>query len=455
MKLVDVSSKQLFISQLANAALKKLSPSEGKKFTSFLEQFFIGVFVEEYEGRKLSDVVGGVVSLWKFFVHLAPDESKVVIINPNLEEHGWQSSHTVLAVLLKNMPFVVDSIRIALNDHHFKVHGIQHSILYSQRSSAGALEGFTHRDDVGSSAEALMLVEIDRHTDLAELRTLKASLESVLQDIAVTVQDYEPMLERCKALAASLAAAANTEKDDLRRTELKDSSEFLSWLGDNSFTFLGYSEYTLAGKGATLALEQVDGSKLGIIKCYGDSGQKILLSSLPESARQKTLDSNMLIFAKSSRRSIVHRPAYPDYITIKQFNRSGEVVGECRFLGLFTARIFNQAPNTIPLLATKVTQVLGLSEFDPRDHSGKELLQLLAIYPRDELFQVEAHELHRVVLRTLHCQERRKICLFIRQDAFGRFLTALVYVPREIYNTSLREKVQSLLLEQTLGLDIE
>ena len=263
------------------------------------------------------------------------------------------------------------------------------------------------------------------------------------------------MLERCKALAASLAAAANTEKDDLRRTELKDSSEFLSWLGDNSFTFLGYSEYTLAGKGATLALEQVDGSKLGIIKCYGDSGQKILLSSLPESARQKTLDSNMLIFAKSSRRSIVHRPAYPDYITIKQFNRSGEVVGECRFLGLFTARIFNQAPSTIPLLATKVTQVLGLSEFDPRDHSGKELLQLLAIYPRDELFQVEAHELHRVVLRTLHCQERRKICLFIRQDAFGRFLTALVYVPREIYNTSLREKVQSLLLEQTQGLDIE
>lgn len=455
MKLVDTSSPELFIAQLSEAAKAKLTAEEGEQFEQFVAQFFVGVFIEEYEGRKLSDVIGGIVSLWRFIGQLEAGSFKVAVGNPNLDEHGWQSPHTVLAILLKNMPFVVDSVRMVLNENNFKIHGIQHSILYNNRQADGHLAGFVNKEDNGHSGEALMYVEVDRHSDEGELASLKSSLESVLTDISVTVADYPAMLQRCQNLSKELQQQAQAEANNSRQQELSQSAAFLMWLAENSFTFLGYSEYSMVGKGAKQALEMVPDSALGLIKHDRESSRNILIKPLPEMARQQTLGPNLLIFAKSSRRSRVHRPAYPDYIAIKQFNKQGEVIGEWRFLGLFTARVFNQSPLNIPLLAEKVAQVTALSEFDASDHSGKELLQLLAVYPRDVLFQVEAEELYQIVLRTMHCQERQKICLFLRHDAFGRFLTVLVYVPREIYNTSLRLKIQQLLLAQTQGLDIE
>jgi len=454
MKVVDTRNKSTFITQVKEAIKETLSTKESKALSDFVDQLFVSIFVDEFEGRRISDVLGLVMSAWKFVQEFDSSRSKVEIFNPNLEEFGWQSSHTVLIVLQKNAPFIVDSVRMALSGREIKTHSIQYSTLSCERNDSGKITGLnTKAGDVNASSEALVFVEIDRHSDKKSQLSLSNAIETVMNDVASMVSDYDAMLFHCETVKKELI---DSEHKSITKDEIEEGEAFLNWLVSDRFTFLGYVDYELKkDKGDNLSFVPKKGSELGILKRHPDHLEVIDLKLLSASGESVLPSNELFSFSKAAHRSNVHRPAYPDCINIKRFDSKGKIIGERRFIGLYTAKAFNECPDEIPLLRQKVQYVIDKSGLSLNDYRGKELMQLLSVYPREELFQVKSDELFDIVMGTLFIQERRQTRLFMRKDLYGGFVTCLVYVPREIYNTDIRKKIQAVLMDGLHGQDIE
>ncbi|WP_370231613.1 NAD-glutamate dehydrogenase [Marinobacter nauticus] len=454
MNALTIASKDQFFEQLADAFSEKIAKTEAKKIADFARQHYAHIPLEELVSRRFSDTYGAVLAAWQFLQKRSADETPVSVFNPDLESDGWQSTHSVVFILHPNIPFLIDSLRMAINQREIGTHSIQHSILRVERDDNGKLKKLhtTRRASKDASYEAFIVLEIDRHSAPEDLRDLEQTLQKVLHEVRIAVGDFpivkDKVSEIVKELDATTAGISEEGKEEARA--------FLTWLVDDHFTFLGYDEYDFAKDKQGMVVRRVENSELGILRVNNERPDRVRLNELPQRTRHEmTRSDDIFIFAKSAQRSRVHRPAYPDYIAVKKFNSKGEVVGERRFLGLYTARVYNERPDEIPLLRRKFQSVMKRSGFLTDDYAGKELEQILTLYPRDELFQIETDELLRVAKSILYIQERRRIELFMREDVYGQFVTCLAFFPRDIYNTELRLKVEQVLLDRLEAEDIE
>jgi len=454
MNALTVASKEQFFRQLTDAFSEKIAKDEAKKISEFARQHYAHLPLDELVSRSFSDTYGAILAAWQFLQKRRPDETPVSVFNPDLESDGWQSTHTVVFILHPNMPFLIDSLRIAINQREIGTHSIQHSILRVERDGQGRLRQLfsTKKGSASSVYEAFIVLEIDRHSDPEDLRALEEALQKVLHEVRIAVSDFGRVTEKVNECIRDLESTSAGISDEDR----KEALAFLKWLVKDHFTFLGYDEYDFAPDEGGLVVRRVPDSELGILRVNNERPEKVRLSELPKRTRQEmTRSDEVFIFAKSAQRSRVHRPAYPDYIAVKKFNDKGEVVGERRFLGLYTARVYNERPDEIPLLRRKFEAVMQGSGFLRDDYAGKELEQILTMYPRDEMFQIRTDELLQVAKNILYIQERRRIELFMREDVYGQFVTCLAFFPRDIYNTELRLKVERVLLETLGAEDIE
>src|SRR5262249_22091810 len=232
----------------------------------------------------------------------------------------------------------------------------------------------------------------------------------------------------------------------------------LRWLADDHFTFLGYREYHLDvrddGSGPHDALVAQTGSGLGILRADQPAASGSFDRLSPQ-ARAKAREPHLLVLTKANSRSTVHRRAYLDYIGIKVFDEAGQVVGERRFLGLFTSSAYTRSVREIPVIQPKVAAVLERAGFSADSHSGKDLIQILETYPRDELFEISVEELYQIAIAVMHLQERRRTRLFMRTDEYGRFVSCLVFLPRDRYTTAVRLKMEDILLSAFGGASID
>ncbi|MEP3824595.1 MAG: NAD-glutamate dehydrogenase [Marinobacter sp.] len=453
MNALTIASKEQFFDQLSEAFAQKIAKSEAKKIAEFARLHYAHIPLEELVSRRFSDTYGAVLAAWQFLQKRTADETPVSVFNPDLESDGWQSTHTVIFILHPNIPFLIDSLRMAVNQHEIGTHSIQHSVLQIEREKSGKLKKI-HGAKKSASAdyEAFIVLEIDRHTSPKDLASLEQSLQSVLHEVRIAVEDFPIVQDKVagiiKELDGTMAGISAEDK--------KEAKAFMSWLADDHFTFLGYDEYDFVKDKKGMVVQRVANSELGIFRVNNERSEKVRLNELPQRTRDAmTRADDIFIFAKSAQRSRVHRPAYPDYIAVKKFNSKGEVVGERRFLGLYTSRVYNERPDEIPLLRRKFDAVMDGSGFMPSDYAGKELVQILTLYPRDELFQIETDELLKVAKSILYIQERRRIELFMREDVYGQFVTCLAFFPRDIYNTELRMKVEQVLMDRLDAHDIE
>jgi len=454
MNALTVASKDQFFKQLADAFAEKIAKTEARKIVEFAKQHYAHIPLEELVSRNFSDTYGAVLAAWQFLQKRSNDESPVSVFNPDLESDGWQSTHTVIFILHPNIPFLIDSVRIAINQREIGTHSIQHSILHVERDKGGKLKKLhTSKKSVsGSGYEAFIVLEIDRHTNPSDLKDLEDALQTVLHEVRIAVSDFPVVTSKITETLEEL----ETTTAGITEENKEEAKAFLHWLLEDHFTFLGYDEYDFAKDRKGMLVQRVENSELGILRVNNERPDRVRLNELPQRTRHEmTRTDDIFIFAKSAQRSHVHRPAYPDYIAVKKFNSKGEVVGERRFLGLYTARVYNERPDEIPLLRQKYESVMSRSGFLREDYAGKELEQILTLYPRDELFQIEADELLEIAKNILYIQERRRIELFLREDVYGQFVTCLAFFPRDIYNTELRLKVEKVLLERLEAEDIE
>ncbi|WFF42462.1 NAD-glutamate dehydrogenase [Salinicola endophyticus] len=444
MQHVAIEGKTEFLEQLREKLAKRLPEEKVKRITAFAEDLYATAPFEEAADRQLDDVYGATLAAWHFMRTFDPSDAKVRIFNPNFEEHGWQSPHTVVSVLHPDMPFLVDSVRMELNRRGLTLHAIHNAVLAVERDARHHAVKITgpRAKEAPASRESLILIEIDRHSDTATLDGLEQSLHEVLRDVRTAVTDFEPMCEKLREVIAEVEAQRPAS---VSAADQKETVAFLKWLLDEHFTFLGFAESRLSGSGAKARETRVEGSELGVLKLDEPRYQESVRFEPDEEPGPMPA---LLRFAKSAHHALVHRPTYPDHIAITRHDKQGKVIGEWRFFGLFTSLVYNESPRSVPVLRRKVQAVIDAAGVNPKGHNGKLLLQILEVHPRDDLFQSTIEELSQTAFGILNIRERRRVRLFIREDRCGQFYSCLVFVPRDIFSTDLRLRIQNLLCDE-------
>ena len=428
----------------------KVSAAQGATLEAFTRQYFGQVDPEDLAERELADLYGAALSHWNFARRREPGQVRVRVFNPTVAEHAWQSTHTIIEIVNDDMPFLVDSVTMEVNRHGLTLHLIVHPLVAVERAPDGSLQGMATQAD--GPRESFIHVEVDRVPDAPRMEALAADVTRVLNDVRQAVADWSAIRARVLAIVEGLDAQA----PPIPAEELAEGRAFLQWLADNHFTFLGFRSHDLVSVDGTDTLRIVPDSSLGILREVPDkqAHAKVVASgfaALPPELRAYARRPELLVVTKSTARSTVHRPGYLDYIAVKRFGADGTVCGEDRFLGLFTSTAYSANPADIPLLRRKIAGVVAQAGLSAGSHAGKALINILQTYPRDELFQTGDEELLRTAMGILHLGERQRFRLFVRRDPFDRFLSCLIYAPRENYTTELREKWQELLVKAFNG----
>ena len=399
----------------------------------------------DLNNRNDSDMYGATLSLWNSLNEHQDNNPVIKVFNPQVSKHGWKSSHTVIEVIVSDMPFLVDSLRILLGRLSLTPHLMLNSpikIVRDKNNKIKQLAAASDKKIKATSTETAFFIEIDRITEQSLLDNLVQELHSVVSDISLTVNDWQPMKDKLSETVAKVKKS----KFYCSKEEHTDTLEFLNWLLNDNFTFMGYRSYDIRAIEGDIALTANVETNLGLMKQSKGTSER-LLSELGEDAREIALGNNILILTKSNSRSRVHRPASLDYIGIKRFDVKGNVLGEDRFIGLFGSAYYTNSALNLPLIKSKVAGVCESSGFAQGTHAYKTLINILETYPRDEILQSSTPTLLKNVLGIFQMQERDYSGLFVRRDTFDRFYSCMVYVPRERYNTKLRIQTQALLKE--------
>ena len=414
--------------------------------------YYHGVAEEDLAERRADDLAGAALSHARLAAVRRPGRAIVRVFNPDARHDGFSSPHTVVAVVIDDMPFLVDSVRIVFTQNAIPVHFIAHPVLTVSRDARGRLTG-VHTDGAPprARAESWQLVEVDRQADPARLEALRRRLIETLDDVRSATGDWLPMQRRARDIAASLEAAP----PPVPAREVAEARSLLEWMVDNHFTLLGYREYRLKRGRARDLLVPLRDTGLGLLRPGRRRAEASRTVSLAGDIRDFARSRDLLIITKANSVSTVHRATHLDYVGIKTFNGRGQVDGERRFVGLWTSSAYSGNPRDIPVLRHKVQRIIDQFGLSPSSHDGKAVLHALEEYPRDELFQASVPDLVRIVRGIVNIYERHEVRLFTRRDAFRRFYTGLLYVPRDRYNTHVRQRAEQIVMDALGGIEVE
>ena len=394
----------------------------------FINRVYRDVAVSDLIQMSQADLLGLTVSLWRESRVWKGEQAKIEIFNPDVEEDEWQSSHTVISLLCRNIPFVIDTLKLAINEQNIKVHRIFYSEMASERSKTGKLISLNGP----RNNELLIYFEIDQTSAKIERDNLVVKIQQALQNVCLVVDDFIPVTQAIKD-------ALKQSKSDKFNQNIKDltiQQTFLKWLLDAHFTFIGCDQFIIEDG----SLKSVSGSQLGLLK-HPDFMNKAWQFESPRVLSRPSL----IHFSKASQRAMVHRSVYPDVVYVKRFNDAGELISGYRFIGLYTASVYSGTPGEIPVVANKLTNVLRQSGYSQGGHYYKELAQILYTYPLEDLLLCNEKVLLENAIEILYAQERKELKLFLRSEGNNQFVIASLYVPRDVYNTQVRLNFEELI----------
>ncbi len=431
-------------------ALERLKKREAEQFIAFTHAFYDRVTPDDLLEVSVDNLYGAALSLWHFAAMRKPGEAAIRVYNPRIGEHGWQSGHTVVEIINDDMPFLVDSVVGNLARLGHELHLLVHPVVRVARDDKGRRSKLVisaRDDETEAGAESVMHVQIGEQTSREALALIETRLGEVFADVRAAVEDWPGMMERLDETIAELEAGVPIEAE-----EVAEANAFLHWMRDDHFTFLGCRDFAYAKKRGKESLEVVEGSGHGILR---DPERQVLRGSvgsgLTALVHQFFNRPELLLITKTSVRGTVHRPVHMDYIGVKRFDKAGKVIGERRFVGLFTSSAYSRTPREIPILRRRIRQVIERAGVAPTSHDGKALTHVLDTYPRDELFQIDLETLHDISTGILGLQERPRIKLFARRDTFDRFFSCIVFVPRDRLTSELRARFIEILVESLNG----
>jgi glutamate dehydrogenase len=363
--------------------------------------------------------------------------------------HPVSRSGLVVDIVTDDMPYLVDSITTELNRHEAEILLLVHPLLRVRRDVTGGLRGILGvcaDDDPAATAdeqtESWIHVELAPPRDRVTAEALAADLRHVLDDVRVAAEDQLRMGSVARRLADDLGGEPGSEE--------AEHGDLLRWLSGGNFLFLGYREYDLLPTEDGAALRAVPGTGLGILR-HNRPGRDSVRKLSSQVARRAQDPDERLVLAKANSRSTVYRANYLDYVSVKKHGADGTVTGELRFVGLYTHTAHIAPIVGIPVLRRKLAQVLATAALSRDSHDGKDLVEILEDFPREELFEMSAEELTPIALGVLRLSERKQTRLFLRRDRYGRYMSCLLYLPRDRYTTKVRLRAQDILKTELHG----
>ncbi|VVE73794.1 NAD-glutamate dehydrogenase [Pandoraea captiosa] len=440
------------------------APGVAALFEPFVRHYYGLADAEDVVSRSVADLYGAAMAHWQLGQKFVSGEPRIRIYNPTLDQHGWHCSHTVVEIVNDDMPFLVDSVTMEINRQGLALHSAFHPVYRIRRDATGkrlsvapgSSNGGEATEDDGSRFESYIHIEVDRFSEPERIQALADGLQRVLGDVRAAVEDWRAMQAAAHAAIESLTQrAARKDVSADERTQIDEAQAFLDWMLGRHFTFLGYRDYELVERDGEHYLQGVTGTGLGVLRESRRDASTPDVTRLSPGAIGIVQASAPIFLTKANSRASVHRPGYLDYVGVKRFDAQGNVCGERRFLGLYTSTVYMVPADEIPLVRRKVAEVIRRTGFLPNGHLAKTLATILEQYPRDELFQIEVDQLADIAMGILRLQERQRTRLFVRRDRFDRYVSCLVFVPREKFNTDLRIRVQNLLLAAYHGTSVE
>jgi glutamate dehydrogenase len=427
---------------LIDAATGVLAKRKPDVPTDFLAKLFGLAAPEDLQRYTAAELADAAEYAWAFLAQRCPGVPKI-----RFEPSAALRGVSVLEIVNDDMPFLVDSIVGELNRRNLGIRLFVHPVFAVERDSAGRLAGFEGGSAPGAGRESFIHFDLDGIEEAAKRAEVVAALASILADVRVCVQDWQPMLERIRGVIADLKA----NPPPLAADETAEAIAFLEWLADDNFTLLGARDYAFAENDDVLKPRFETG--LGLLRSPDMRllqrwNQPLIVS--PD-IRAFLREPKLLIVTKSTARSRVHRPVHLDYIGIKRFDAAGTLIGERRFCGLFTSTAYTQSVRTIPYARWKADGIIRRAGFEPTSHSGRALVNVLETYPRDELFQIDEDTLYQFALAILHLGQRPRVRILPRRDRFERYVSVLVYAPRDRYSAQVRAAVGGYLVSAFKG----
>lgn len=433
-------------SALLKKILSKINASKDAAFKHFAEVYLANVDDNDVSLYSPDDMAVILKTLWDSMQKRAPGETNMIISSPLNPVAEWESQKTSFFITTKERAFLIDSIAAELISRGHRIVSLMHPMLSITRDKKNKITAVHPAGEKDIPQESVLFIEIEGSLSANQCKELHNSLLGVLSDVRHATNDWLVMKGELLKCIEDLKANAPLSSDDLQKY-----LDFLQYLHDDNFTLLGYREYAFKGKDKKLTSKTVKKSSLGLLSddvkpAYINEKGKALSSDF----QQIRQNMPVVTISKVNRRSTVHRRVPLDGIHIKIFNKKGEAVGERLFIGLFTSVTYSRSVSDIPLLREKVSDIIDRFKFNPNSHNYKALNHILEKYPRDELFQIDGDLLEDFALGILRLQERPCVALYTRVDPFKRYISCLVYIPRDLYETNLRVRFQRV-LEEELG----
>lgn len=375
------------------------------------------------------------------------------VFNPDAAD-GLGTENTVVMMVSRDRPFLVDTLLMGLEESGLAAKHLLHGIIHVERDANNTPTAISAVENSGERHLSVIYCEVERQADDLAMASIATQLRGKIEVLDLIAGDFEAMRQRLAGVRDGYqnGKALLPAGGDYQASQV---AEFLTWLLQDNFTFLGCRDYVLKEEGENKALYAVGGSGLGLLREDGQDRRSTTFNELPPALQQQLLTPKAVLISKSNRLAPVHRPAHMDYIGIQQYDEQGNLIGECRLLGLFTSSAYYHLPEQIPLLRDKCATIRERAALPKAGYADKRLRHVLQEFPRDELLQASVDELYPVVSALFALHDKHKLRLFLRSDPYQRYVAALVYVPRDRFNTEIRQKIQQVLQSALQALSAE
>ena len=442
------NTREELTKKLALEADTRLPDVDAKIVKPFLSQYYRQTAIDEFESTSIGDLYGAALAHWQFGKKRQSEQILIRVYNPKYETHGWQSSHSIVEIVCNDMPFLVDSISIVLNQTEQTIYHCLHPVFRNKRNSENVLTKTTASDSAkdGVIQESFMQFHIDRITESKDVIQLENSLADTLNDVVLAVRDWKEMRQSVSELSKTIKIGASSSI-----SEQNEAGELLEWIVDDHFTFLGYAVINSASYDPV----GTNDSGRGIFCSIRKTNTEIITHALPCNVDTYLSNSHTLVVSKTNHRSTIHRPAYLDFIGVRVVDKKSKTEKIHCIVGLFTSAAYNQDTQDIPFIRSKVERIMQSAKLTSKGHLEKALQNIIETYPRDTLFQIDEEQLKTIFMGILSLQERQQIRLFVANEPFGRFHSFLVFMPRDRFHSDLRKKIGDILLAAYDGNGIE
>lgn len=459
----NIEQKQALLEQAAHSIPEGSSGMTHEHLMDVLHRYYRHVPWEDLAQRPPVDVAGAALSHWQWGAQREQTQTLLRVFSPTVEENGWASPHTVIETVMQDMPFLVDSVTAELSRQERTIHLVIHPILTVIRDENGRIVATPdhHEPAPGHHVcmESWMHIEIDRESDPQDVQALTTVLHHVLADVRQSSADDHQMRAKALDVAQELAQycpadAAQGHQPAVPAHERDEAIALLRWLAKDNFVFLGYQLFSRSSDQA--GLTPVDEQRLGVLR-VGDNSALAgeVASQVGSQSLRPVPHDDVVVVTKTHARATVHRATNVDYVGVKCFDAQGQVCGEHAFVGLFTAVAYTERVAQVPLIRRKVATIMARSDFPEGSHSYRDLLTIVERFPRDELLQAPMDYIEYVAHGVLTVQERRRVRVFSRVDAYDGFVSVLAYLPRDRFNTTVRLRIQEILKQAYRGTSVD